>query len=42
MRPSIEVDSMISNVRDMLPYLGEGFVLKCLEHYQYKASEIIW
>jgi len=41
MRPSIEVDSMISNVRDMLPYLGEGFVLKCLEHYQYKVEEVV-
>ena len=33
-----EIDSMISSVRDLLPYLGEGFVEKCLEHYQFKEN----
>ena len=37
-RSSVQVESMISSVRDMLPYLGDGFVEKCLEHYQYKEN----
>jgi len=36
-----EIDSMISSVRDLLPYLGEGFVEKCLEHYQFKVDEVV-
>ena len=34
----VAMDSMISSVRDMLPFLGEGFVEKCLAHYNYKVS----
>ena len=33
----VAMDSMISSVRDMLPFLGEGFVEKCLAHYNYKV-----
>jgi len=42
-RPSqdVEVDSMISSVRDLLPYLGEGFVHICLQHYQFKVDEVV-
>ena len=35
--PGAAVDSMISSVRDMLPFLGEGFVEKCLAHYNFKV-----
>jgi len=37
----VEVDSMISSVLDLLPYLGKGFVLKCLEHYQFMVEEVV-
>lgn len=41
LKPTEELDSLISSVRDMLPFLGEGFVGKCLEHYQFKVEEVV-
>ena len=41
LKPTVELDSLISSVRDMLPFLGEGFVEKCLEHYQFKVEEVV-
>uniref|UniRef100_A0A6I8P614 Activating signal cointegrator 1 complex subunit 2 n=1 Tax=Ornithorhynchus anatinus TaxID=9258 RepID=A0A6I8P614_ORNAN len=37
----VELDSLISQVKDLLPDLGEGFVLACLEHYGYDAEQVI-
>jgi activating signal cointegrator complex subunit 2 len=37
----VELDSLVSNVRDLLPHLGEGFVELCLQHYDYKVDEVI-
>uniref|UniRef100_A0A7N4NG59 Activating signal cointegrator 1 complex subunit 2 n=1 Tax=Sarcophilus harrisii TaxID=9305 RepID=A0A7N4NG59_SARHA len=32
---------LISQVKDLLPDLGEGFILACLEHYDYSAEQVI-
>jgi len=37
----VEVASLISTVRDLLPYLGEGFVEKCLSHYDWKVDDVV-
>ncbi|XP_020793979.1 LOW QUALITY PROTEIN: activating signal cointegrator 1 complex subunit 2 [Boleophthalmus pectinirostris] len=36
-----EVDSLLSTVRDLLPDLGEGFLLACLEEYDYNSEVVI-
>lgn len=37
----MELDSLISQVKDLLPDLGEGFILACLEEYGYNAEQVI-
>ncbi|XP_019060036.1 activating signal cointegrator 1 complex subunit 2 isoform X3 [Fukomys damarensis] len=37
----VELDSLISQVKDLLPDLGEGFILACLEHYVYDPEQVI-
>ncbi|GCB76078.1 hypothetical protein scyTo_0017419 [Scyliorhinus torazame] len=37
----IELESLISHVKDILPHLGEGFILECLEEYDYNAEKVI-
>lgn len=37
----VELDSLISQVKDLLPDLGEGFILACLEHYGYDSEQVI-
>lgn len=37
----VELDSLISQVKDLLPDLGEGFILACLEEYNYDAEQVI-
>ncbi|XP_065760026.1 activating signal cointegrator 1 complex subunit 2 isoform X2 [Muntiacus reevesi] len=37
----VELDSLISQVKDLLPDLGEGFILACLEHYSYDPERVI-
>ncbi|XP_074062403.1 activating signal cointegrator 1 complex subunit 2 isoform X2 [Macrotis lagotis] len=37
----VELESLISQVKDLLPDLGEGFILACLEHYGYSAEQVI-
>lgn len=37
----IELESLISQVRDILPHLGEGFILECLEEYNYDTEKVI-
>lgn len=36
-----ELQELISSVLDTLPHLGDGFVEKCLEHYNYDTAEVI-
>ncbi|XP_060048840.1 activating signal cointegrator 1 complex subunit 2 isoform X2 [Erinaceus europaeus] len=37
----VELDSLISQVRDLLPELGEGFILACLQHCGYDPEHVI-
>ena len=37
----VEIDSFISQVRDLLPHLGEGFVQACLEYFDYSPEQVI-
>ncbi|XP_059532685.1 activating signal cointegrator 1 complex subunit 2 isoform X5 [Myotis daubentonii] len=37
----VELDSLISQVKDLLPDLGEGFILACLEHCGYDPEQVI-
>lgn len=36
-----ELDSLLSSVKDLLPDLGEGFMLACLEEYNYNSEIVI-
>uniref|UniRef100_A0AAY4CRV2 CUE domain-containing protein n=1 Tax=Denticeps clupeoides TaxID=299321 RepID=A0AAY4CRV2_9TELE len=36
-----ELESLLSNVRDLLPDLGEGFILACLQEYGYNSEMVI-
>lgn len=38
---SAELDSLLSSVQDLLPDLGEGFLLACLEEYDYNSEVVI-
>lgn len=37
----IQLDSLVSQVKDLLPDLGEGFILKCLEEYGHNPEIVI-
>ncbi|XP_054531752.1 activating signal cointegrator 1 complex subunit 2 isoform X12 [Pan troglodytes] len=37
----VELDSLITQVKDLLPDLGEGFILACLEYYHYDPEQVI-
>lgn len=37
----MELDSLISQVKDLLPDLGEGFILACLEEHSYNVEQVI-
>ncbi|XP_072271385.1 activating signal cointegrator 1 complex subunit 2 [Pyxicephalus adspersus] len=37
----VELDSLVSQVKDLLPDLGEGFILKCLEEYGHNVESVI-
>ncbi|KAM3939105.1 activating signal cointegrator 1 complex subunit 2 [Leptodactylus fuscus] len=37
----VELDSLVSQVKDLLPDLGEGFILKCLEEYGHSPESVI-
>lgn len=37
----VQLDSMVTSVRDLLPDLGEGFVIMCLEEYNYDIETVI-
>ncbi|KAL0821479.1 hypothetical protein ABMA28_004948 [Loxostege sticticalis] len=38
---SVREESLISEVKDILPHLGDGFILKCLKHYGFNAARVI-
>ncbi|XP_028167378.1 activating signal cointegrator 1 complex subunit 2 [Ostrinia furnacalis] len=38
---SVKEESLISEVKDILPHLGDGFILKCLKHYGFNAARVI-
>lgn len=37
----VELDSLISSVKDLLPELGEGFIELCLEEFNYDQEKVI-
>ncbi|GFG31805.1 hypothetical protein Cfor_04242 [Coptotermes formosanus] len=37
----IELDSLITEVKDILPHLGDGFVERCLEHFNFVSESVI-
>ncbi|GAB6033363.1 hypothetical protein CHUAL_013128 [Chamberlinius hualienensis] len=37
----VELSSLISQVKDLLPTLGDGFVKSCLEYYNYDVERVI-
>uniref|UniRef100_A0A8C8RFR7 Activating signal cointegrator 1 complex subunit 2 n=1 Tax=Pelusios castaneus TaxID=367368 RepID=A0A8C8RFR7_9SAUR len=37
----VELDSLISQVKDLLPDLGEGFILACLEEHSFNVEQVI-
>lgn len=38
---SAEVDSLLSAIKDLLPDLGDGFLLACLHEYDYNSETVI-
>lgn len=41
-KPSgVELDSLVTEVKDILPDLGDGFVKCCLEHFNYQSEAVI-
>lgn len=36
-----EVDSLLSAIKDLLPDLGDGFLLACLQEYNYNSEMVI-
>lgn len=36
-----ELESLLCHIRDLLPDLGEGFILACLEEYGYNSELVI-
>ncbi|KAM4808550.1 activating signal cointegrator 1 complex subunit 2 isoform 2-T2 [Rhinophrynus dorsalis] len=37
----VELDSLVSQVKDLLPDLGDGFILSCLEEYGHSPEKVI-
>lgn len=36
-----ELESLLSHIRELLPELGEGFLLACLQEYGYNSELVI-
>ena len=36
-----ELDSLVSQVRDLFPNLGDGFVISCLEYFDHSPEQVI-
>ncbi|ERL91004.1 hypothetical protein D910_08346 [Dendroctonus ponderosae] len=39
--PESEIDQKIQSIMDMFPHLGDGFVLQCLESYNFNTTDVI-
>jgi len=37
----VQLESLISQIRDFLPELGDGFLAACLEYYNYKVDQVL-
>lgn len=37
----VKLDSLISQVKDLLPDLGDGFIEECLNYYNYQPEQVI-
>lgn len=37
----VELESLITEVKDLLPHLGEGFIEKCLDYYDFSSASVI-
>ncbi|KAK3907745.1 Activating signal cointegrator 1 complex subunit 2 [Frankliniella fusca] len=37
----VELDSLVTEVKDILPDLGDGFVKRCLDHFNYQSEAVI-
>lgn len=37
----VELDSLITQVKDILSHLGDGFIAKCLQHFDYSSETVI-
>ncbi|XP_070552023.1 activating signal cointegrator 1 complex subunit 2-like [Ptychodera flava] len=37
----VELESLVSSVKDLLPDLGEGFIITCLEEYNFDTEKVI-
>ncbi|XP_056634151.1 activating signal cointegrator 1 complex subunit 2 [Diorhabda sublineata] len=37
----VELDVKIKEIMDMFPHFGDGFILKCLEAYDFNSSDVI-
>lgn len=37
----VELESMVSHIKDLLPDLGEGFIIKCLEEFAFDVEKVI-
>ncbi|XP_063310818.1 activating signal cointegrator 1 complex subunit 2 isoform X1 [Pelobates fuscus] len=37
----VELDSLVSQIKDLLPDLGDGFILNCLDEYAYDPERVI-
>ena len=37
----VELDSMVSHIKDLLPDYGEGFIIKCLEELAYDVEQVL-
>lgn len=38
---SAKVQSMVSHVRELLPNYSEGFILACLNHFNYNEDQVV-
>ncbi|CAG4994667.1 unnamed protein product [Parnassius apollo] len=38
---NIKEESLISEVKDIFPHYGDGFILKCLQHYGFNTERVI-
>lgn len=38
---NVREQSLISEVKDILPHLGDGYILKCLQHYDFSSERVI-